>query len=312
MAISELEIPTVPVGDTELKKFSPADAVIAKMAAEYLPLAIRDVNDSVGAKIVHEARMVVKSHRVDVEKTRKALKADALEFGRKVDAEAKRIVALLTPIEQHLSDQESAYEEAKEAIRNAARLKAEAEERAKQEAEEARLKAEREAEGERLRVEREKLQAEREAMEAERSKIAAEQEAERAKLRAAQEKIDNENRRLEAIETARLRKIEDERIAAEAAERSRIETERRIAREAEKKKAAEAAAEAARIKAESLRPEREKLLGVAVAIAAIPIPKPSSEEGRLAASQIINLIASTDERIREIVAEAMTDFSDLV
>jgi len=76
---------------TQIAKFNLPDTAIALMATAYLPLTIADVNDTEGFKAVHEARMVVKSKRVDVEKVRKELKADALEYGRKVDAEAKRI-----------------------------------------------------------------------------------------------------------------------------------------------------------------------------------------------------------------------------
>jgi len=61
--------------------------------------------------------MVVKNHRVAVEKKRKDLKADALEWGRKVDAEAKRISALLEPIEVHLQTEEDKVTKEKERIK---------------------------------------------------------------------------------------------------------------------------------------------------------------------------------------------------
>lgn len=83
--------------------FSVSDAAIAQLAAEYMPLKIIDINDAAGFKRVHDARMNVKEKRVLVEKTRKELKADALEFGRKVDGEAKRLTSLLEPIESHLA-----------------------------------------------------------------------------------------------------------------------------------------------------------------------------------------------------------------
>lgn len=253
-----------------LTKFTPTDTAIAAMRDEYMPLSIRDVNDSEGFKAVHSARMVVKNHRVQVEKVRKELKADALEYGRRVDAEAKRITAMLEPIEGHLAQQEDAYEAEKERIRNAERLRLEAEQRAKEEAEAARVKAEQEAEA---------------------AKIKALQEAENARLKAEadrlaeqQRKIDEERRVIEAekkrladIEAERLREIETQRREKEAAERAKIETEQRIAREAEAAKTKAAAEEAARIKAEALRPDREKLLAVAAAVNAIDIPEVSAD-----------------------------------
>lgn len=105
-----------------LATFSPADATISEMRANYMPLTVDGLKDRAGLAVVHEARMEVKRHRVAVEKTRKALKADALAFGRNVDAEAKRITALLEPIESHLKAEEDKVAEEK------ARLKREAEE----------------------------------------------------------------------------------------------------------------------------------------------------------------------------------------
>jgi hypothetical protein len=105
----------------ELQKFQVTDAAIAKLNADYMVLAVKDANDSKGYEVVKAARIDVKKRRVEVEKTRVTLKADSLEYGRRVDGEAKRITALLEPIETHLIGQEKIVEDEK------ARLKAEAE-----------------------------------------------------------------------------------------------------------------------------------------------------------------------------------------
>jgi fused signal recognition particle receptor len=288
---------------TQITKFNLPDAAIAKMAEEYLPLTIAGVNDAAGFKAVHEARMIVKSKRVDVEKVRKELKADALEYGRKVDSEANRIKAMLEPIESHLTAQEEAYQAEKDRIKNAARLKAEEEARAKAEAEAARLQAEwaaiefeRKAEAERLRVEREKLAAERAAIEAER--------------KAAQDKIDAERRAIEAeqkrianIQAQQARGEEIERAKAEAAERARQETEARIAREAAEAKAKAEREEAARARAEALRPDREKLATVAAIVRGIDVPEMSTSWGNVAAFQIRAIIEGTAKKIDAIVSQ---------
>jgi len=284
---------------TSLQKFSLADAAIAKMREEYLPLKIAGVNDDSGFKAVHSARMIVKNHRVQVEKVRKELKADALEYGRKVDGEAKRITAMLEPIEQHLSSEEDAYNAEKERIRNEARLKAEAEERAKREAEEARLRAEAEAEAARLKAIQD---AENARLKAEAEKLAEE----RRVLEAERQKIEAEKKQLADIEAARLRKIEDERIAREAAEKARIETEQRIAREAAEAKAKTEAEEAAKKRAEELRPDSEKIRAIADFISRITIPELSkSENSQAAYRQIACLIADTVRSIHEIADELM-------
>jgi hypothetical protein len=296
---------TVPELGTQLQRFSPTDAAIAVIKAEYMPLAIKDVNDSAGYKLVHSARMVVKNHRVEVEKVRKALKADALEYGRKVDSEAKRITALLEPIESHLANQENAYEAEKERIKEEARLKAEAEAKARQEAEEARLRAIREAEEARLKAIRDaeeaRLRAEREALDAERQAMEAKQKAEQEKIIAERQAIEAERKRLADIEAARLRAIEEDRIRKEAAERAVKETEARIAREAEQARLQAEAIEAERVRKETLRPDREKLLAVADAVAAIQVPT-VSEDADGAAILIHEVLMQGAERIRSIVA----------
>lgn len=306
---------SVPDVATKLALFSPSDAAIDKLAKEYLPLVIDGLDDTAGYAKVHRARMDVKNKRVAVERVRKELKADALDYGRKVDAEAKRLTALLAPIEEHLLSEEKAVDDEKERIKNEARLKAEAEERARQEAQEAARKAAQEAEEARLKVEREaeekRLQAERERLDAERKAIETQQAEERARQKAIQDELDEERRALEAekqrladIEAARLREIETKRREAEAADRARIETEQRIAREAAEAKAKAEAEEAARAREEALRPDREKLLSVAAAVNALIVPQVSLA-AKASRDAIINILADAEQRIRFAV-EGMT------
>lgn len=106
---------------TALKEYNITDAAIEKLKADYMKISVKDVNDKEGYDLAHTARMDVKGRRVDVEKKRKKLKEDALEYGRAVDKEAKRITALLEPIESYLESQEKIVDDEK------ARIKAEAE-----------------------------------------------------------------------------------------------------------------------------------------------------------------------------------------
>ncbi len=268
-----------------MQKFAPTDTAIAEMSEQYLPLQVSGIDDVEGLKAVHSARLVVKSHRVQVEKVRKELKADSLAYGRRVDGEAKRITALLEPIEQHLSDQENAVVAEKERIKNAARLKVEAEAKAAADKEEARLKAIQEAEDARLRAEAEKLAEERRELDVERNKIIA------------------EKARLAAIEADQQRKVENERIRKEAAETARIETEQRIAREAaeEKAEAEKAKADAAEdaLRAEAIRPDYVKIVSVADVIKAIVVPDMSVRAG-VAFKQIQDVLSNAEARIRDI------------
>lgn len=79
--------------DSKLIEFSKSDAAIALMAEKFLPLTLANPTDAKGFGVIHEARMLVKTKRVEIEKRRVELKADALAFGRQVDSEAKRLTA---------------------------------------------------------------------------------------------------------------------------------------------------------------------------------------------------------------------------
>ena len=278
--------------NTALEKFTPTDTAIAAMRDEYMTLAIRDVNDAEGFRVVHSARMVVKNHRVKVEKVRQELKAEALKYGRQVDGEAKRITAMLRPIEDHLTQEEATHEAEKERIRNADRLEAEAKAKAKADAEEARIEAEKEAEAARIKkaqdTEDARLQAEADKL-AEQQRVIDEERRE----------VETEKKRLADIAAAQQREIELEKAKKEAAERARIETEQRITRETEAAKAKAEAEEAARKRAEALRPDCKKILSVADAVNAIEIPE-LSDAANKAAAQINTLLDNAVNEIHSI------------
>jgi hypothetical protein len=105
------------MSNQELIDFNVSDAAIAELSAQYMPLKINGVVDKDGAKVVNAARKVVKGYRIDVDKRRKELNADALEWQRKINAEAKRITLLLEPIENHLANEEKRIEDEIERIR---------------------------------------------------------------------------------------------------------------------------------------------------------------------------------------------------
>lgn len=327
----------------ELQKFSVQDAAIAEMAEQYLPLKINGIEDNAGYERVHKAKMIVVKARTATEKVRKTLKADALEFGRKVDAEAKRITSLLEPIETHLASEEKRIDDEVERIKNAAKLRAEAEEKARKDAEEAARVAAIAVENARLAAERAELDKQRAAMEADRKRQEAEakarQEAEQAELRRQRELLEAERRKQEeahAVEAARL-KAESDRIDAanraaemEAARlrkvgQDRIDADRRFAEAQARVKAKIEAdkaeeirrkqeAEAARLLAEKLRPDQEKLLAVASIIAGIDVPEVESQEARTIAAiitEIINTAAADVRRYAMSLSPSADDDDDL-
>ena len=330
--------------------FPVADAAIVDMRNRYMPLRIVGVNDKAGYTLIREARLEVKGLRCAVENRRKELKADALEWGRKVDAEAKRLTSLLEPIELHLESQEKAHDAEK------ARIKRETEEAAQRKLQ-ARLDAmtkcratvdlfkiqqmsdaefdaclqvaieadqRRRDQEEADRIERERLEAER--REAERLAEQERRQAEEARLAAARAEMERQ-RHLQAEREAEARekqRLEDERLAAERAELDRVRREQAEAQaklnaererlDAEQRKIdAEAAAaqyrsaaenrrKAEQARIEALRPDREKLLGVAEAIRAIAIPEVSPD-----AAWLRNLVVQAVERSASIIESAINN-----
>ncbi len=231
----------------ELQRFNVTDAAIAKLNTDYMALTVKDANDSPGYEVCKKARIDIKKRRVEVEKTRVQLKAESLEYGRRVDGEAKRITALLAPIEDHLISQEKIVDDEK------ARLLAESEakEAARVQARIDRL----ESMGMGLIAGHYKLPygAEGVAVPVAILKICKDEQFEQF-VAQIQEKKDAEDARLKAEEEDR--KAEGERLAKVAAEQ---EAERlRLAEVARKQ-----AEEAEKIKAEQIEIERVHLRAIA-------------------------------------------------
>lgn len=290
---------------TELQKFSITDAAIAILASSYMPMKVKGLDDKEGLVKVHEGRMIVKAKRIEVEKKRKELKESSLSFGRAVDGEAKRITALLLPIETHLENEEGIIEKEKErlALEAAQKRQAKLQERANKlkvyectidavtlstlpddvfektlantehdyNVKQQKLKESVEAASKLAIITEQKLKAI--------EKVAAAQEQERIRLETiAKQQADNEARiRIEA------KKIEDERLAKET----------RIAIEKEKKEQ-----EAYN---ERLKPDYEKLSDLANAIACVEMPTVTSKE----AKEIIIEVESRIEDLCDFLTESI-------
>lgn len=86
-------------------KYSQNFLEIQAFEAEFLAIEIQSHDDSVNYDIAKEALKKVRKCYNAIEKERKEFKADALEYGRKVDSDAKVYFAPLTTIENHLKKQ---------------------------------------------------------------------------------------------------------------------------------------------------------------------------------------------------------------
>lgn len=282
---------------------------------ETLTIAYPETRDSIAAKLAVYADLAFdtpkayaegtkaiahcRTTRVQVEARRKELKASSLDFGRRVDAVAKELTALIESIEAPLRERKAAVDDAKaraKAEKEAAEKAAvEAQIRAEREAEEARLRAEREAENARLAQERERLAAERAAL--------AEQRRKEDEARATEERAALEKRRAEdAALRAERDKLESERRELER-ERARVAAERQAKAQAERERVAAEEARLADIERQAeherrlaaLQPDLIKLAAFAAAIRALHAPSVGEDASGVVRLTVTRLTRAADE-----------------
>lgn len=258
--------------ETGLVKLHAHDAAIAAV------LPAMEYTTETPGKTIDKARKEAKSIRCEIENIRKALKADALEWGRKVDQTAKEVTARIEPVEQHcerLLEQQKRAAEAAAAAREAARLDALQQEREEQVqslqlSERGRIIALQLASVAAMRQQSieqwadtmqrlERIDAELAAADAEQARRDAERaehERRMAEERAELERQQQEQRELQQRMDAERAELERQRQAMEA---ERLEAERKAAEAVAEKHRAAKAAELEQVKAEAerLRAERE-------------------------------------------------------
>lgn len=233
------------------------DAALAELLAECEGLEATDAKSS---KVVSSACGKIRGYRVAVEQRRKDLKAPALNWGKRVDAEAKRVTGLLVQIESPLKASQSQYKEIKEA-----------EKRAREEAERQRVAA--------IHVEIAKLGRITDAaindgdvarMQSVRDYLIEIESSLREKFEeffdiaahARVSALDRLGKSIDAhekIEADRVRLEEERKAAAEEAERMRVEREAVAAERRAMEVAREAESERMRAEREAIEVERAKL-----------------------------------------------------
>jgi len=246
--------------------YNVADATIRSLSEQFLLLHTNGPEDRSALALVRESRLQVKALRVTIEKRRKELKVEALEYCRRVDEEAKRLFGMLEPIESHLiaEEQKVAEELARrekelldkrmaaltelgifsmlspETVKNMSDAEFVAVlERQTALAEERRLEAELNAA---------KQEADRQARVEEQRKI----EAERAAFEAEREAAKQEADRLRALVEAEVAKRRAELAKEEEALRARVAAEQAAAAQAKAER------DAAEREAASIREEEER------------------------------------------------------
>lgn len=256
--------------ETALKKYTVDEAEIAILSKNCMALKVVSVVDKEGYKIVKQARSGVRGKRIEVEDTRKTEKAESLNFGRGIDARAKELTTLLTPIEEYLISQLKIVDDEELRIVNEkARLaqevidKAEAIKKKEEEDRQAKIKADQEAENARL------------------EKIRIEQEATKRELREAQDKIDAENQKIAEDKEEMEREAHRQKDIETAQERAKVEVQEEVNAKTKKELLEKEQAdkdEALRI---ALMPDNEKLAAFAIVIETIEMPTLSHIESHI-------------------------------
>lgn len=291
-------------------------------------IVVTDESQIEAMKAAKLARKAIATVRTATEKTRTAVKADALKFGTATDNVARMIRLKCEEFEKRLEEAETFKERAEAKRREERRVQRVAalaefgtniqfidlstmdedawnalykreqealagrQAKAKADAEAAeKAEADRRAEAAKLREENERLrkdQAERNAKEAAERQKAADELA--AAKAKAQKELDEQRDKLDA-ERAELQaklKEQQERIDRENAERERVERE-----EAERKEA-----EDRRIRAEQNAPDADKLRAVALALRSLEYPQVGDR-----AQQVIDRVRQGAEKMAAFVEQ---------
>lgn len=317
----------------QVVEYNVTDVAIEAMSKQYLPLTIYDLNNKEQFDVVHDARMIVRGKRVEVEKKRKDLKAESLAYGKKIDTEAKRIFSLLEPIEAHLfteekkvtDEQKRVKEEEgrieKEKIRN--RVDALGEYKlmlpffevagmtdAEFDAKLADAKEVHEAELKRTKEEEEARDAEDARLAAEKienDRIREEQEAKAKVLQDKEDALKAKEKALDDAKKAEAERKDREAFEIEAAKRAKEQAVKdateRAERDARLKKEAEEAEKMEKVRQEALKPDKEKLLDYAERIVNIPIPEVKDEVAEKIVGVAMIELARVADDIRDYMEE---------
>jgi hypothetical protein len=285
----------------DLVKYDVTNAAIAQYREELMPLTINGIEDKEGYFKVNEARLFIKGERVSVEKTRKELKEDSLAFGRAVDAEAKRITAGLSEIEEHLEAEKKRIDD------EVARIKFENEQRERLPERVKSLEAigETATEDELLRLDDTQFaELLNRLTAAHLERQAADQARRERELEVERRKVEDDRRAIEQAkleaEREKTRQAELEEARKEAAERARREAELEAARKENARIEADRQAklEAERVEAE--KPDNDKLKSLAIFFeTSIAFPDVSSKK---ALARLVKVRKLVDDIVNELRA----------
>lgn len=91
---------------TVMAKYQITKEQLTKAVKDCSLIVVNGPDDKKGMALARENRLSLQKMRTTIEAKRKELKADALAYGKKVDAVAKELTAIITPEEQRLKELE--------------------------------------------------------------------------------------------------------------------------------------------------------------------------------------------------------------
>jgi DNA repair exonuclease SbcCD ATPase subunit len=283
----------------ELVKYSVTDEALETYRKEFLPLTIKGLDDHDGYEKVKEARLFIKGERVNVEKKRVELKASALEYGRAVDAEAKRITTAIEEIEGHLMAEQKKIDDEN------ARIKFEKEQREKLPERKERLAGigADVADDTLLKLTDDTFESLFNTLNAERlEKQRLAQEERDREQKAEQERIEAEKKALEQkrLEAEREEQHKAEIAAAEkkAAEDARIQAEIDAKRKEDERIAQEARDKAEQERIEAERPDNEKLQRFADSLQVLHFPEVTTKKAQAKVERVKKLFVQIVEELK--------------
>jgi len=114
------EVAVVPLKDA-VKQLNPGvEKLIKEYEKEFGDLKLHGPTDITMYETIKEAHLkFVRPLRTDLEAKRKELKQPAIDYGKAIDEEAKRLTALITPLEEKLVAQRKVYEDEEKRLEEA-------------------------------------------------------------------------------------------------------------------------------------------------------------------------------------------------
>lgn len=183
-----------------IERFNTYEEIAKDWEAKAKAIVVTNASQVTEMKMAREGRLFLAQKRIDVEKTRKALKEQSLRKGQAIDAIAKFLTSLIEPTEKYLKEQEDFVKIQKEK-------------------EEERLRIEKEAQAENVRLAQEKAdREERDRIKAENEKLkkeAEEREAVLSKEKEAKAKVEAELQAKKDAEDKAKRDAEDAKRLAD-------------------------------------------------------------------------------------------------